>query len=38
MVTNHGPMSEARLAFRRENWDATAWVRETVLGSPAAAA
>ena len=38
VVTNHGPMSEARLAFRRENWDATAWVRETVLGSPAAAA
>ena len=32
VVTNHGPMSEARLAFRREHWDATAWVRETVLG------
>ena len=38
VVTNHGPMSEARLAFRRENWDATAWVRETVLGVREAAA
>jgi ring-1,2-phenylacetyl-CoA epoxidase subunit PaaA len=38
VVTNHGPMSEARLAFRREHWDATAWVRETVLGVREAAA
>ena len=38
VVTNHGPMSEVRLAFRRENWDATAWVRETVLGVGEAAA
>ncbi len=38
VVTNHGPMSEARLAFRRENWDATAWVREAVLGVREAAA
>jgi hypothetical protein len=31
-------MSEARLSFRREHWDATAWVRETILGAPRAAA
>jgi ring-1,2-phenylacetyl-CoA epoxidase subunit PaaA len=38
VVTNHGPMSETRLAFRRENWDSSAWVRETVLGIRKAAA
>jgi ring-1,2-phenylacetyl-CoA epoxidase subunit PaaA len=38
VVTNHGPMSETRLAFRREHWDATAWVREAVLGVREAAA
>ena len=38
VVTNHGPMSQARLAFRRANWDATAWVRDTILGVGEAAA
>ena len=33
-----GPASAERVAFRRSNWDATAWVRETVLGVPQAAA
>jgi ring-1,2-phenylacetyl-CoA epoxidase subunit PaaA len=35
VVTNHGPMSQQRLGFRRFNWDETAWVRESVL-APAA--
>jgi ring-1,2-phenylacetyl-CoA epoxidase subunit PaaA len=34
VVTNHGPMSEARLAFRRLNYDATRWVRDTILATP----
>ncbi|MGH2466694.1 MAG: 1,2-phenylacetyl-CoA epoxidase subunit PaaA [Candidatus Limnocylindrales bacterium] len=38
VVTNHGPMSQERLAFRRLNLAQTAWVRETILGSAAAAA
>jgi ring-1,2-phenylacetyl-CoA epoxidase subunit PaaA len=38
VVTNHGPMSQERLDFRRIEWDATRWVRETVLGAPRAAA
>ena len=38
VVTNHGPMSRERLAFRREHWDATAWVRDTILATPRAAA
>ena len=38
VVTNHGPMSQERLEFRRTNWAATAWVRETILGAPVAAA
>jgi ring-1,2-phenylacetyl-CoA epoxidase subunit PaaA len=38
VVTNHGPMSQQRLDFRRLNWDATAWVRETILAAPLAAA
>jgi ring-1,2-phenylacetyl-CoA epoxidase subunit PaaA len=37
VVTNHGPMSEARLEFRRVAREATAWVRDTILGVPAAA-
>ncbi|MBA3795954.1 MAG: 1,2-phenylacetyl-CoA epoxidase subunit A [Chloroflexi bacterium] len=31
VVTNHGPMSQERLDFRRENHDLTAWVRATLL-------
>jgi ring-1,2-phenylacetyl-CoA epoxidase subunit PaaA len=31
VVTNHGPKSEERLAFRRLNYDQTAWVRDTIL-------
>ena len=38
VVTNHGPMSEERLAFRQLNWDETAWVRDTILSAPRAAA
>jgi ring-1,2-phenylacetyl-CoA epoxidase subunit PaaA len=37
VVTNHGPMSEARLEFRRLAREDTRWVRETILGVPAAA-
>ena len=37
VVTNHGPRSQERLAFRRLNWAATAWVRETILRGPGAA-
>jgi ring-1,2-phenylacetyl-CoA epoxidase subunit PaaA len=37
VVTNHGAMSEAGLAFRRVAREATAWVRDTILGVPAAA-
>ena len=36
VVTNHGPRSQERLAFRRLNWDETSWVRETVLAAQAA--
>jgi ring-1,2-phenylacetyl-CoA epoxidase subunit PaaA len=36
VVTNHGPKSEERLAFRRANREATQWVRDAILGSPAA--
>ena len=32
VVTGHGPRSQERLAFRRENHDATQWVRDAVLG------
>jgi ring-1,2-phenylacetyl-CoA epoxidase subunit PaaA len=35
VVTNHGPKSEERLAFRRLNHDKTRWVRDTILSSPA---
>ena len=38
VVTNHGPMSQARLDFRRINREETHWVRESVLGAPRAAA
>jgi ring-1,2-phenylacetyl-CoA epoxidase subunit PaaA len=38
VVTNHGPMSEARLEFRRLAREQTTWVREAILGVPAAAA
>jgi ring-1,2-phenylacetyl-CoA epoxidase subunit PaaA len=38
VVTNHGPKSEERLAFRRLNWEDTRWVRDTVLASRRAAA
>jgi ring-1,2-phenylacetyl-CoA epoxidase subunit PaaA len=34
VVTNHGPKSEERLAFRRLNLEKTRWVRETILRSP----
>jgi ring-1,2-phenylacetyl-CoA epoxidase subunit PaaA len=37
VVTNHGPMSQERLEFRRLNREETAWVRRTVLGVAAAA-
>jgi ring-1,2-phenylacetyl-CoA epoxidase subunit PaaA len=37
VVTNHGPMSEARLEFRRLAREETAWVRDTILASPRAA-
>jgi ring-1,2-phenylacetyl-CoA epoxidase subunit PaaA len=37
VVTNHGPMSEARLGFRRLAREETAWVRRTMLATPAAA-
>jgi ring-1,2-phenylacetyl-CoA epoxidase subunit PaaA len=37
VVTNHGPKSRERLAFRQLNWDQTAWVRDTILSSDAAA-
>jgi ring-1,2-phenylacetyl-CoA epoxidase subunit PaaA len=38
VVTNHGPMSQARLEFRRLHREETRWVRESILGSPRAAA
>jgi ring-1,2-phenylacetyl-CoA epoxidase subunit PaaA len=37
VVTNHGPMSEQRLEFRRLNRAETAWVRDTILASATAA-
>ena len=38
VVTGHGPMSQARLDFRRLNHDETAWVRDTILAPHVAAA
>ena len=35
VVTGHGPKSQERLDFRRLNHDQTAWVRQTVLATPA---
>jgi hypothetical protein len=37
VVTNHGPMSEARLEFRRLAREETSWVRDTILAAPRAA-
>jgi ring-1,2-phenylacetyl-CoA epoxidase subunit PaaA len=34
VVTNHGPKSEERLAFRRLNRADTQWVRDTLLSAP----
>ncbi|MGH2407582.1 MAG: 1,2-phenylacetyl-CoA epoxidase subunit PaaA [Candidatus Limnocylindrales bacterium] len=34
VVTNHGPMSQQRLEFRRLNREETRWVRETILRAP----
>ncbi len=36
VVTNHGPMSQERLEFRRLNREETRWVRESILGAPRA--
>ena len=38
VVTGHGPKSQERLEFRRENFAATQWVRDALLGSATAAA
>jgi ring-1,2-phenylacetyl-CoA epoxidase subunit PaaA len=38
VVTNHGPMSQERLAFRRLAREETAWVRDTILHPPVLAA
>jgi ring-1,2-phenylacetyl-CoA epoxidase subunit PaaA len=38
VVTNHGPMSQARLDFRRLHREETRWVRESILAAPRAAA
>ena len=38
VVTGHGPKSQERLEFRRDARDATQWVRDAILGAPAAAA
>jgi ring-1,2-phenylacetyl-CoA epoxidase subunit PaaA len=37
VVTNHGPMSEERLEFRRVARADTAWVRDAILAAPRAA-
>ena len=37
VVTNHGPMSQSRLEFRKLARAETAWVRETILAAPRAA-
>jgi ring-1,2-phenylacetyl-CoA epoxidase subunit PaaA len=37
VVTNHGPMSEERLEFRRLAREETAWVRDAILAPPRAA-
>jgi ring-1,2-phenylacetyl-CoA epoxidase subunit PaaA len=38
VVTGHGPMSAARLAFRQLHHDETQWVRDAILAAPRAAA
>jgi ring-1,2-phenylacetyl-CoA epoxidase subunit PaaA len=38
VVTNHGPKSEERLQFRRDNREATRWVRDAILAAPQVAA
>jgi len=38
VVTNHGPMSEERLEFRRVSREETRWVRDAILRAPEAAA
>jgi ring-1,2-phenylacetyl-CoA epoxidase subunit PaaA len=38
VVTNNGPKSQERLAFRRFNHEQTAWVRDLILSAPAVAA
>jgi ring-1,2-phenylacetyl-CoA epoxidase subunit PaaA len=38
VVTNHGPKSEERLQFRRDNREATQWVRDAILAAPRGAA
>ena len=38
VVTNHGPMSAERIAFRVRNREQTRWVREAILRAPEAAA
>jgi ring-1,2-phenylacetyl-CoA epoxidase subunit PaaA len=38
VVTGHGPMSAARLAFRQLHYDETQWVRDAILAAPRAAA
>jgi ring-1,2-phenylacetyl-CoA epoxidase subunit PaaA len=39
VVTGHGPASQSRLGFRRDNYADTQWVRDAIIGSgtPAAA-
>ena len=37
VVTNHGPMSQSRLEFRRLAREETAWVRDAIFASPRAA-
>ncbi|MEJ7748331.1 MAG: 1,2-phenylacetyl-CoA epoxidase subunit PaaA [Candidatus Limnocylindrales bacterium] len=37
VVTNHGPMSQQRLEFRRLSREDTRWVRESILAAPRAA-
>ena len=37
VVTNHGPMSQERLEFRRLDREETRWVRDAILGVAAAA-
>jgi ring-1,2-phenylacetyl-CoA epoxidase subunit PaaA len=38
VVTGHGPASQSRLAFRRDSYADTQWVRDAVLGTATAAA